>query len=243
MEAAKLSTTSDLCLVLTMPLGSGFQSLNFPIQKMGPGSTLGSGGQGWGVQQEEPAVCPWVSSSLWSVAGAGRWPEGPRLCGAGGRALLCPQVSPHASPGAQPPFLRKTELPKQINQSVRKKPWRKNLSTLAAKKLKRGIVPGDGGDNRHLLPGPFAWGSPPSTSWEHLGPGAPPARAACPGRGGREPLCGPALSSVPCPTRWGLSLELPAGPVPEECGEWVPGPARALSVCLAEPEGAGDRGD
>lgn len=49
----------------------------------------------------------------------------------GGQTLIPFQVSLHASPGAETAFLRRTKLPKQINQSVR------NLSTLSAKKLER----------------------------------------------------------------------------------------------------------
>lgn len=57
-----------------------------------------------------------------------------------------PRAGLHASPGAEPAFLRKAKLPKQINQPV------KNLSTLSAKELKGGIVPGDEeGNSRHLL--------------------------------------------------------------------------------------------
>ena len=55
--------------------------------------------------------------------------------------LIHPQVGPHASPGTEPPFRRKAKLPKQINQSVKKKPWRKNLSTVSAKKLKGELFP------------------------------------------------------------------------------------------------------
>ena len=140
-------------------------------------------GPPWAAESRQTAggtqTLPWLSCSSWfpvwspslsQEQGAGRWPEGPRPRGTRGQALLCPKVGPHTGPGAQPLFLRKTELPKQINQPVKKKPWRKNLSTLPAKKLKRGIVLGDeGGDNRHLLPQPFARGC----SSFHVFPGAP----------------------------------------------------------------------
>lgn len=49
----------------------------------------------------------------------------------GGQILIPLQGSLHVSPGAETAFLRRTKLPKQINQSVR------NLSTLSAKKLER----------------------------------------------------------------------------------------------------------
>ena len=140
-------------------------------------------GPPWAAESRQTAggtqTLPWLSCSSWflvwspsplSGTGGREVAEGPRPGGTGGQALLCPQVGPHTIPGAQPLFLRKTELPKQINQPVKKKPWRKNLSTLPAKKLKRGIVLGDGGgDNRHLLPQRFACGCPSF----HVFPGAP----------------------------------------------------------------------
>lgn len=68
-----------------------------------------------------------------------------------------PQAGPHASPGTEPAFLRKAELPKQINQSV------KNLSILSAKKLKRGIVPVDEEGNSRHLHGLLACRHPPES--------------------------------------------------------------------------------
>lgn len=83
-----------------------------------------------------------------------------------------PRLVPHACPGMKAPFLRKAKLLKQINHSV-KMPWRKNLSTRSAKKLKRRIVPRDEeGNNRHLLSGLCLRSSrpcpPPPAPGEHL---------------------------------------------------------------------------
>lgn len=132
---------------------------------------------------------PWLPAILIPVVSSTRQDYGPRLCtsavsrGRGMGPLIHPQVGPHASPGTEPPFRRKAKLPKQINQSVKKKPWRKNLSTVSAKKLKRGIVPGDeGGNNRHLLHGLCLWAplsqlpAPPShvAPREHLWAGGQP---------------------------------------------------------------------
>lgn len=147
-------------------------------------------GPPWAAESRQTAggtqTLLWVSRFPWfpvrspsprSGAGAREAARGSEAAWGRGWALLCPQVGPHTGPGAQPLFLRKTELPKQINQPVKKKPWRKNLSTLPAKKLKRGIVLRDGGgDNSHLLPQPFACGCPSF----HVFLGAPVPRVPSP---------------------------------------------------------------
>lgn len=125
-------------------------------------------------QENGPGICP---SAVYREGGRG--------------PLTHPQVGPHASPGTAPPFRRRAKLPKQINQSV-KKPWRKDLSTVSAKKLKRGIVPGDeGGNNRHLLHG-LCLRAPLSQ--------LPPLLPTCPPRS----TCGPGASpgTVTAPSHW-----------------------------------------
>lgn len=129
-------------------------------------------------------------------------PEGTLSGRMGGRPWFPPpppRVGLHASLGAEPAFLRKAKLPKQINQSV------KNLSPLSAKKLKGGIVPGDEeGNSRHLqellarrapsmLPAPSHHVSP-------LGPCVGQPRAITTSR---HQLLGRATPKAACPGRWG----------------------------------------
>lgn len=138
----------------------------FPIQKMGPGPALGSRVQA--DSRRNPNSAMGLTLSLVpSPVPLPRFQSRGQGGGLRVRGCVGPGMGPPAPRWAPTPalahslFLRKTELPKQINQPVKKKPWRKNLSTLPAKKLKRGIVLRDGGgDNSHLLPQPFACGCP-----------------------------------------------------------------------------------
>lgn len=187
--------------VWSLPCAHHILRQRSPIQKVDPGPTLGSRGQVDRRRTPNSAVglvpfwFPAWSPSPCSGAGDREVARGSKAAWDWGLGPPLPPGGPHTSPGTQPLFLRKTELPKQINQPVKKKPWRKNLSTLPAKKLKRGIVLGDGGgDISHLSPGPLPAGaSPSSRSWSTCGQRP---LAATP-RG--EPLFGPvpALTVTP----------------------------------------------
>lgn len=146
----------------------------------GPGLRLGQ--QSPGRQQEEPKFCHGSHAFLGSQSGpsprqgmAREAARGSEAAWAGGWALLCSPGGPHTGPGAQPLFLRKTELPKQINQPVKKKLWRKNLQ-LSQPRSSKGELFSEMEEETTatFFPSPLPVGAPPSMcSWEHLCPESP----------------------------------------------------------------------
>lgn len=177
------------------PWAVGFSSSTFPSRKWVQDPPWGAETR-VGVQREESAVCPWVSSSLWSVAGSREVARGSKAAWGWGTGPPLPPGQPARRPWRTAPLSQEGRVTKTDKSICQEEALEKESLNSCSQEAQKGNCSRRW--RRQQAPSfrALRLGLPSfHMSWEHLGPGAAPARATCPGPWGPRATVWPRTQS------------------------------------------------